>query len=162
MAVRVERQAAAHDRLLVAVLRASPETAARAAQDGLHALGQQAGGAGLADEIVGADVEADTSSISSSFEVRKIAGRLEVWRRLPQQLHAVHLRHLHVEDGDVRRRLRGRQGSRAIVIGADLVAFGSKNILSEATMFSSSSTRAMVAITMESPGGRPGVYHGAP
>ena len=54
-----------------------------------------------------------------------MAGRLECLPQLPQQLHAVHLRHLDVEDGDVRRRLgKPGEGRRPVVIGADLVAFG--------------------------------------
>jgi hypothetical protein len=88
-----------------------------------------------------------TSSISSSFEVRKIAGRLEVWRSFRSSsmpsIFGIFTSRMAMSGGRLR---QAGQGGRAIVIGADLVAFGLEEGGQRSTMFSSSSTRAMVAI----------------
>jgi hypothetical protein len=55
--------------------------------------------------------------------VRKITGRFEALAQTAQHFDAVHARHLDIEDGDVRRRLRKRgQRRRAVRIGAHGVA----------------------------------------
>ena len=67
----------------------------------------------------------NSSSISSSLEVRKITGMSVFWRSRRSSLHAVHARHLDVEDGEVRRRgLEAVERGGAVGIGHDPVAFG--------------------------------------
>ena len=66
-----------------------------------------------------------SSSISSSFEVRKITGRSVFWRMPAQQLHPVHARHLDVEDREIRRaRRQPFQRRRAVGVGLDAIALG--------------------------------------
>ena len=67
----------------------------------------------------------NSSSISSSLEVRKITGRSDLLAQAAQKLHAVHPRHLDVEDSEIRRP-RGEPLKRrgAISIGLDAIAFG--------------------------------------
>ena len=66
-----------------------------------------------------------TSSISSSFEVRKITGNCWLLRMRFEQLHAVHARHLDVEDAEVGRRLvEALERRGAVGIGLDLEALG--------------------------------------
>jgi len=68
-----------------------------------------------------------SSSISSSFEVRKNHRQIGFLTQTAQQFHAVHARHLDVEDGDVRRiGGKARQSRRAIRVGLDVIAFGLK------------------------------------
>ena len=67
----------------------------------------------------------NSSSISSSFEVRKMTGRSVFWRRRRKQLHAVHARHLDVEDGEVRRvALEAVESGGAVGIGLHPIALG--------------------------------------
>ena len=67
----------------------------------------------------------NSSSISSSLEVRKITGRSDLLAHAAQKLHAVHARHLDVEDGEVRRtRRQAFQRRRAVGVGLDAIAFG--------------------------------------
>jgi hypothetical protein len=95
---------------------------ADAPRDRLDAFGQQAGRAGLPDEVVGADVEADHLVDLVVFRGQEDGGQVGRLAQLPQQLHAVHLRHLHVENGDIRRVFRqAGKGRGAVMIGADLV-----------------------------------------
>ena len=66
----------------------------------------------------------NSSSISSSFEVRKITGRSDFWRSRRKQLHAVHARHLDVEDGEIGRvGLQAVERARAVGVGLNAVAF---------------------------------------
>ena len=67
----------------------------------------------------------NSSSISSSLEVRKITGMSVFWRSRRSSLHAVHARHLDVEDREIRRRgLEAVQRRGAVGIGHDPVALG--------------------------------------
>ena len=96
-----------------------------AAQHGLDALDQQALRERLADEIVGAHLEAE------QFVDLFILGGQEDHRQVgllaqpAQRFHAVHARHLDVEDREVRRRgAEAVERRSAIRVGHDAIAFG--------------------------------------
>ncbi len=124
MAVRVERQAPAHDGFLVIVV-AAGLAGAGPAQHGFHALGQKAVGAGFAHEIVGANIEADDLVnlfiLGGEEDDRHFRGLAQA----AQKLHAVHLRHLHIKDGQIGRGFRqARQSCQPVMIGLHGIAFG--------------------------------------
>ena len=94
-----------------------------AAQDGADAGDQQPLGEGLGDIIVGAHGEAQRLVqlvvLGSQEDDRHGADRPAHLAHPAQQLHAVHLRHLDVEDGEVRRIVgKGLQRRRAVRIDA--------------------------------------------
>ena len=96
---------------------------AGAAQHRLHPLDQQALAERLVDVVVGAEVEAedlvDLLVLGGQDDHRQVGGLAQA----PQHLHAVHARHLHVEDGQVRRvALQRRQAGGAVVVGLHRVA----------------------------------------
>ena len=96
---------------------------AGAAQHRLHPLDQQALAERLVHVVVGAEVEAedlvDLLVLGGQDDHRHVGGPAQA----AQHLHAVHARHLHVEDGEVRRIvLQRRQARGAVVVGLDGVA----------------------------------------
>ena len=123
VAVGIEREFAAHDRLLVVGRLRARRARARAPEQRLDALGQEALRERLGDVVVGADIEADhlvhlvvLRGEEDDREVRTLADAA-------QHFDAVHARHLDVEDGDVGGRLRERgQRRRAVRIGAHGIA----------------------------------------
>src|SRR5579862_2044962 len=89
-----------------------------ATQHRLHPLQQQALAERLVDVVVGAEVEAqdlvDLLVLRGQHDHRQGGGLAQA----AQHLHAVHPRHLHVEDGEVGRvALERRQTGRAVVAG---------------------------------------------
>ncbi len=124
MTVGVHDQLAALDRLVHldngrrAVLRHDP------AEDGLHPLDEEPLGEGLADEIIGAHLEAEQLVdlvILRGEENHRHVGALA---QAAKQLHAVHARHLDVENGHVRRIvLNALQGRDTVGIALRLVSF---------------------------------------
>jgi hypothetical protein len=98
---------------------------AAASQHGADALEQQALRERLADEIVGAHAQAqhlvDLLVLRGQEDHRELLGLANA----VEQLHAVHARHLDVEDAEVGRGLvQSLQRRGAIVIGLDLKPFG--------------------------------------
>ena len=130
----------------------------RPAQHGLDPLDQKPLREGFADEIVGAHFEAeqlvDLLVLGGEEDHRQLGPLAEA----AQQLHAVHARHLDIENGEVRRilgedrqarlRRRCRSGSYSLPPRAPCA--------SEVRMLRSSSTSAMVGIV----GGPCGVLAG--
>jgi hypothetical protein len=96
-----------------------------AAQHRLHALDQEALREWFADEVVGAHLEAEQLVdllVLGGEEDHRHVGLLA---QPAQQLHAVHARHLDVEDREIRRRgLEALQRRSTIRVGHDPVAFG--------------------------------------
>ena len=94
------------------------------AQHGLDPLDQKALRKGFADEVVGAHLEAEQLVDLLVLRGEENDGKLGALAEPPQQLHAVHARHLDVEDGKVRRIFRKAvKGACAVVIGLGFVAF---------------------------------------
>ena len=96
-----------------------------AAQHGADAFEQQALGERLPDEIVGAHAQAqhlvDLLVLGGEEDHRELVRLADA----VQQFHAVHARHLDVEDAEVGRRLgEPFQGRGAVVVGLDLEALG--------------------------------------
>src|SRR5476651_2198833 len=125
VAARIEHQLAAHDALGLAL--ALRPAAVGAAQDGADALEQQALRERLADEIVGAHAQAQHLVDLLVLGGEEDHGELLRLADLVQQLHAVHARHLDVEDAEVGRSLVEtfeRRG--AVIVGLHLEALGFK------------------------------------
>ena len=97
----------------------------RAAQHRFDALDQKPLRERFADEIVGAHLQAEQLVdllVLGGEEDHRHVGLLA---QPPQQLHAVHARHLDVEDGEVGRRgLEPLERGGAVGVGHDPVAFG--------------------------------------
>ena len=96
----------------------------RAAKHGLDPLDEKALGERFADEVVGSHFEAE-----QFVDLLVLRGEEDHWQlgalaQAAQQLHAVHARHLDVEDGKIGR-IFGQtvKGACAIIIGLGLVAF---------------------------------------
>ena len=102
-----------------AVLDAAP------AQHRLHALDEEPLREGFADEIVGAHLEAEQFVDLLVLRGEEDDRHVGLLAQPPQQLHAVHARHLDVEDREVRRTgLETLQRRSAVGVGHDPIAFG--------------------------------------
>src|SRR6185312_14223937 len=96
---------------------------AHAPQHRLHALDEEALRERFADEIVGAHLQAEQFVDLLVLGGEEDDGDVGLLTQPPQRLHAVHARHLDVEDGKVRRRrLEAVEGGGAVGIGHDAVA----------------------------------------
>ena len=95
----------------------------RAPEHGLDALHQQPLRKRFADEIVGAHLEAEQLVDLLVLRGEEDDRQLAPLAQAPQELHAVHARHLDVEDGEIGRAL-GESVERAcaVVVGLGLVA----------------------------------------
>ncbi len=96
----------------------------RPAQHRLDPLDQQPLREGFADEVVGAHLEAeqlvDLLVLGGQEDHRQLAPLAQP----PQQLHAVHARHLDIEDGEVGRALgEAVERACAVVVSLGLIAF---------------------------------------
>ncbi len=123
VAAGVEHQLAAHDALGLAL--GLGAAAVGAAQHGADALQQQALGERLADEVVGAHAQAqhlvDLLVLRGQEDHRELLCLADA----VQELHAVHARHLDIEDAEVGRRLvEPLERGRAVGIGLDLESLG--------------------------------------
>jgi hypothetical protein len=76
-----------------------------AAQHRLHALDEETLGEGFADEVVRAHLEAEELVDLLVLRGQEDHRQVRFLPRRPEQLHAVHARHLDVEDREVRRRM---------------------------------------------------------
>src|SRR5579871_3108657 len=122
---RVQREASAADRLAWRGRRCAGIAIGRAGapQNGLHPLDEQTLAERLVDVVVGAEVEAqdlvDLLVLRSEDDHRKLRGLPQA----PQHLHAVHARHLYVQDGEIGGvALKRSQASGAVEVALNLVA----------------------------------------
>jgi hypothetical protein len=121
----IHAQLAALERLGVGFLLRRGVFRRHAAQHRFHPLDQEALREGFADEIIGAHLEAEQFVdllILGGEENDRDVGLLA---QPAQSFHAVHARHLDVEDGKVRwRGLETVEGGGAIGVGHDPIALG--------------------------------------
>ena len=96
-----------------------------AAQNGLDALDDQALGERLGDIVVGAHLEAEQLVDLFVLGGEEDDRHRRLLAHAAQKLHAVHARHLDIEDAEIGR-FFGQAFERgdAIAVGADLVALG--------------------------------------
>ena len=97
----------------------------QAAQDGAHALDDEALRERLGDVVVGAHLESEQLVDLLVLRGEEDDGHVGLLAHAAQQLHAVHARHLDIEDAEIGRILGQRlERGRAVAVGPDLVAFG--------------------------------------
>ena len=118
-----------------------------AAQDRLDPLDQEALGERLPDEIVGAHLEAEQFVDLLVLRGQENDRQIGFLPQAAQQLHAVHARHLDVEDGEIRRGvLQAVQGAGAVGIGLNPISLRLEAMETEVRMLRSSSTSAIVGM----------------
>ena len=95
------------------------------AQNRLHALDEEALRKRLPDEIVGAHLEAEQFVDLLVLRGQEDHRQIGFLAQAAQQFHAVHARHLDVEDGEIRRgMLQPVEGRGPVRVGLDPVALG--------------------------------------
>ena len=123
MAARVEDQFAAHDALGGGFTLGAADIGA--SQHGADALQQQALRERLADEVVGAHAQTQHFVDLLVLGGEEDDGELLRLANAVQEFHAVHARHLDVEDAEIGRRLVEAFQSRCtVIVGLDLKPFG--------------------------------------
>jgi hypothetical protein len=122
---RVQHQLAARQRLLGPVRFQLLPGHLLAPQQGTDPLEQEALGEGLGDVVVGAQAQAQHLVHLVVLGGQEDDRNIGIASQVGQQLHAVHARHLDIQDGQVHRIARdAAQGLRAVGVGPHLEAFG--------------------------------------
>jgi hypothetical protein len=147
VALGVHDQLPALERLGRVLLRGALILGREAPQHRFYTLDQQALRERLADEVVGPELEAEQLVDLLVLGGKEDHRQVGLLPQTPEEFHAVHARHLDVEDREVGRLLAQAVERRgAVGVGLDAVALGLERDGDRGEMLRSSSTRAMVGM----------------